>query len=308
VTGYILRKLLALPAMVLIVSLVVFVAVRMLPGDPARLIAGPEASAAAVGQIHHRLGLDRPVGRQYLTFLARAASGDLGDSIATRRPVAEELASHAPYTLALGLTAYILAIGIGVPGGVLAAASPGGAWDRAFAGLTIISVSIANFWFGLMAMELFAVRLQWLPLMGAGSPAHLVLPAVTLALAPLGLIGRLTRASMLEVLDQDYIRTARAKGLGRAAILWRHALRNALTPIITVVGLNLGSVIGGAVVTETLFSWPGLGQLLVAAVRDRDYPMIQGVTLLAVIAVVVMNLLADLCIAGLNPRLRLGNA
>jgi glutathione transport system permease protein len=219
--------------------------------------------------------------------------------------VAQELASHAPFTLALGLTAYALAIAVGIPGGVLAAAAPGGPWDRVFAGLTILSVSTATFWFGLMAMELFAVRLQWLPLMGAGSAAHLVLPAVTLALAPLGLIGRLTRASMLGVLGQDYIRTARAKGLGPAAILGRHALRNALTPIVTVIGLNLGSVVGGAVVTETLFGWPGLGQLLVAAVRDRDYPMIQGVTLVAVTAVVVANLAAELIIALLNPRLRL---
>jgi len=305
-TGAILRKLLALLVTILVVSLLIFVAVRALPGDPARLIAGPEASAAAVSRIHAQLGLDRPLSEQYLTFLSRAASGDLGQSIATRRPVAEELASHAPYTLVLGLAAYLLAIAVGVPGGVLAAASPGGAWDRIFGAGTIVSVSIANFWFGLMAMEFFAVRLQWLPLMGAGSPMSIVLPAVTLGLAPLGLIGRLTRASMLEVLGQDYIRTARAKGLGRFAILVRHALRNALTPIITVIGLNLGSVIGGAVVTETLFSWPGLGQLMVAAVRDRDYPVIQGVTLVAVIAVVLMNLAAELCIAALNPRLRRG--
>jgi len=303
-TGYALRKLLALPVMLLAVSAMIFVCVRLLPGDPARMIAGPEASAEAVARIHHQLGLDQPVGRQYVAFLSKAASGDLGTSIATRRPVAQELAEHAPYTLALGLAAYALAVLIALPGGVLAAAAPGGAWDRLFSGVSILCVSIASFWFGLMAMELFAVRLRWLPLMGAGSPASLVLPAVTLALAPIGLIARMTRASMLEVLAQDYIRTARAKGVGRVAVLLRHALRNALTPIVTIVGLNLGAVIGGAVVTETVFSWPGLGQLLVSAVRDRDYPVVQGVALVAVVSVVLLNLTAELAIAALNPRIR----
>jgi glutathione transport system permease protein len=163
---------------------------------------------------------------------------------------------------------------------------------------------VANFWVGLMAMELFAVRLGWLPLMGAGSPSHIILPAVTLALAPLGLIGRMTRASMSEVLAKDYIRTARAKGLNPAAIYLRHALPNALAPIVTVIGLNLGSVIGGAVVTESVFAWPGLGRLLVDAVRYRDYPVIQGVTLMAVVAVVLANLLAEVVIAVIDPRLR----
>jgi glutathione transport system permease protein len=303
-TRYALRKLLALPVMLLVVSAMIFFCVRLLPGDPARMIAGPEASAEAVTRIHHQLGLDQPVGRQYLDFLTKAASGDLGASIATDRPVVDELAEHAPYTLALGLAAYTLAVLIAVPGGVLAAAAPGGAWDRVFSGVSILCVSIASLWFGLMAMELFAVRLRWLPLMGAGSPAHLILPAVTLALAPIGLLARMTRASMLEVLAQDYIRTARAKGVGRVTVLVRHALRNALTPIVTIVGLNLGAVIGGAVVTETVFSWPGLGQLLVSAVRDRDYPVVQGVALAAVVSVVLLNLAAELAIAALNPRIR----
>jgi glutathione transport system permease protein len=303
-TGYALRKLLALPITLLVVSAMIFFCVRLLPGDPARMIAGPEASSKTVTRIHHQLGLDQSVGRQYLAFLDRAASGDFGVSIATHRPVTQELAEHAPYTLALGLSAYALAVLIAVPGGVMAAAAPGGVWDRLFSGVSILCVSIASFWFGLMAMELFAVRLRWLPLMGAGSPAHLVLPAVTLALAPIGLIARMTRASMLDVLAQDYIRTARAKGVGRGAVLLRHALRNALTPIVTIVGLNLGAVIGGAVVTETVFGWPGLGQLLVSAVRDRDYPMVQGVALVAVVCVVLLNLAAELTIAALNPRIR----
>jgi glutathione transport system permease protein len=303
-TGYILRKLLALPFVILSVSLMIFVAVRLLPGDPARLIAGPEASGAAVGLIHKQLGLDRPLPVQYAVFLAHAASGDLGTSIESRRPVMEELAEHAPFTIVLGLAAYGLAVGLGVPGGILAAAAPGGRWDQVFSGLTTLSVSVANFWAGLMAMELFAVQLRWLPLMGAGSPSHIVLPAVTLALMPIGLIGKMTRASMIDILGQDYIRTARAKGLGSFAIYTRHALRNALSPIVTIIGLNLGSVIGGAVVTESVFSWPGLGRLLVDAVRFRDYPVIQGVALVAVVAVVLANLLAEVAIALLDPRMR----
>jgi glutathione transport system permease protein len=303
-TGYVLRKLLALPVMLMAVSAMIFFCVRLLPGDPARMIAGPEASADVVSRIHHQLGLDQPVGRQYLVFLTKVASGDLGTSIATHRPVVAELAAHAPYTLALGVAAYALAILIAVPGGILAAASPGRLWDRGFSGVSILCVSIASFWFGLMAMELFAVRLRWLPLMGADAPSNLVLPAVTLALAPIGLIARMTRASMLDVLSHDYIRAARAKGVSRAAVLLRHALRNALTPIVTIVGLNLGAMIGGAVVTETVFSWPGLGQLLVFAVRDRDYPVVQGVALVAVVSVVLLNLTAELCITALNPRVR----
>jgi glutathione transport system permease protein len=303
-TGYVLRKLAMLPLVVLAVSLLIFLAVRMLPGDPARLLAGPEASAAAVARIHDRLGLNQPLPAQYAAFLAHAAGGDLGTSIESRRPVTEELAVHAPFTLALGLAAYLLAVGLGVPAGVLAATAPGSGWDKLFAATTILTVSVPNFWVGLMLMELFAVRLQWLPLMGAGGIAHIVLPAVTLALLPMGLIARMTRASMLEVLAQDYIRTARAKGLGRFAVYFRHALRNALPPIVTIVGLNLGSVVGGAVVTESVFSWPGVGRLLVDAVKVRDYPVIQGVTLAAVVAVVVVNLAAEVTIAALDPRMR----
>jgi glutathione transport system permease protein len=303
-TGYILRKLLMLPVVLVAVSLLIFLAVRMLPGDPARLLAGPEAPSAVVARIHDQLGLNRPLAVQYATFLDHAARGDLGTSIESRRPVTGELAEHAPLTIALGLVAYALAVGVGVPGGVLAAAAPGGRWDRVFAALTISSVSLPSFWVGLMLMDLFAVRLQWLPLMGAGSPGAIVLPAVTLALAPMGLIGRMTRASMIQVLSQDYIRTARANGLGPLAIWFRHALRNALAPIVTIVGLNLGSVIGGAVVTESVFSWPGVGRLLVDAVKFRDYPVIQGVTLAAVAAVVVVNLAAEITIALLDPRMR----
>ena len=305
-SGYILRKLLALPVMLLAVSLLTFLAVRMLPGDPARLIAGPEASAEAVAAIHAQLGLDQPVGAQYLAFLVHAAGGDLGTSIESRRPVTVELASHLPYTIALGLAAYGLAVGLGVPGGILAAAAPGKRWDQAFSAATILALSVPSFWVGLMAMELFAVRLRWLPLMGAGSASHIVLPALALSLAPMGLIGRMTRAAMIEVLGQNYVRTARAKGLAPFAIYVRHALPAAATPIVTIVGLNLGAVIAGAVVTESVFSWPGVGRLLVDAVKYRDYPVIQAVTLAAVVSVALANLGAELAIAFLDPKMRRG--
>ena len=304
--GYILRKLLAFPAVLLAVSLLIFLAVRLLPGDPARLIAGPEASSEAVAAIHDQLGLNRPVAAQYLAFLAHAARGDLGTSIESRRPVVDELASHLPYTLALGLAAYGLAVGLGVPGGILAAAAPGKPWDRAFSAATILALSLPSFWVGLMAMELFAVRLRWLPLMGAGSASHIVLPALALSLAPMGLIGRMTRAAMIEILRQNYIRTARAKGLEPFAIYVRHALPAASTPIVTIVGLNLGAVIAGTVVTESVFSWPGVGRLLVDAVKYRDYPVIQAVTLVAVVSVVLANLAAEMAIAFLDPRMRRG--
>lgn len=302
--GRLLARLLVLALTLLAASFLVFGAIRLLPGDPARLLAGPQARAAAVAALHHQLGLDRPFLRQYGDFLLGAVHGRLGTSTVSHQPVGRELAAHAPYTIALGLLAYLLASTGGVLFGCLAAINQARLFDRLFGACTNLLVSVADFWFGLMAMELFAVRLGWLPLMGTGSPAHIVLPAITLALMPAGLIGRMTRAGMIDVLRQDYIRTATAKGLAPLAIYGRHALRNALVPIVTIVGLNLGSVIGGAVVTETLFAWPGLGALLVEAVKYRDYPVIQGVALVAVTAVVVMNLLAELAIALLDPRLR----
>ncbi|SKA29992.1 ABC transporter permease [Consotaella salsifontis] len=302
---YIARKLLALPLIVLGVSLLVFLAIRMLPGDPARMMAGPEAPEAAVEAMRVRLGLGQPLFMQYFGFVVHAIQGDFGISIRSNLPVASEIANRFPYTFALALTSYAMAILIGVPAGMAAAVFRNRWPDQIVMLLAIAGASVANFWLALMAMNYFAVELHWLPLLGAGSWKHYILPTIALGTLPTALIARMTRSSMIEVLSQDFIRTARAKGLGSFAIYRKHALRNALIPIVTIVGLNFGSIMGGAVVTESVFNWPGIGRLLVDSVRYRDYPMIEGVTLLAVVSVVVVNFLAEMAIAAINPRIRL---
>ncbi len=302
----VLRRCATLPPLLLAVSLLVFGALRLMPGDPARLMAGPQATAETVAAMRGRLGLDRPLVAQYAAFLVRAAHLDFGVSLESGAPVVREIGMRLPNTLRLAGLAYALALLLGLPLGLLAAVGRGGWVDRGLMAASALGASVASFWLALMAMELFAVRLRWLPLLGAGSWPHYVLPAAVLAVAPGVLVLRMTRAGMIEVLSQDYIRTARAKGLPEPAIWVRHGLRNAMVPIVTVMALNLGSVIGGAVVTETVFDWPGVGRLLIDAVRYRDYPVIQGMVLLAVLVVSLTNLLADLLIALLNPRIRIG--
>jgi glutathione transport system permease protein len=303
--AYIAKKLLALPLILIGVSLLVFIAIRALPGDPARLMAGPEATQEAVDAMTRRLGLDRSLPAQYGSFAIAALGGDLGTSIKSKLPVVREIGERLPFTLGLALTAYLIAIGIGVPAGMIAAIYRHGWPDQAVMVLAIMGASIANFWLALMAMNTFSVQLGWLPLLGASSWKSFIMPSVTLAILPMAVIARMTRSSMIEVMNQDFIRTAYAKGVAPGQIYWNHALRNALIPIITIVGLNFGSLIGGAVVTESVFNWPGLGRFLVDAVRYRDYPVIQGVTLVAVTGVVLMNFLAELLIAFVNPRIRL---
>jgi len=302
--AYIVKKVLALPLILIGVSLLVFIAIRALPGDPARLMAGPEATQEAVDAMTARLGLDRSLPEQYASFAYGAVRGDLGTSIKSKLPVTAEIAERLPFTIGLAITAYLLAIGIGVPAGMIAAIYRHGWPDQAVMILAIAGASIANFWLALMAMNTFSVQLGWLPLLGATSWKSFILPSITLAVLPTAVIARMTRSSMIEVMSQDYIRTAYAKGVLPRNIYWSHALRNALIPIITIVGLNFGSLMGGAVVTESVFNWPGIGRFLVDAVRYRDYPVIQGVTLVAVTGVVVMNFLAELLIAVLNPKIR----
>jgi len=303
--AYIAKKLMALPLILIGVSLLVFIAIRALPGDPARLMAGPEATQEAVDHMTARLGLDRSLPVQYGSFVLDALGGDLGTSIKSKLPVVSEIAERLPFTIGLAITAYLIAIGIGVPAGMIAAIYRHGWPDQTVMILAIMGASVANFWLALMAMNTFSVQLGWLPLLGATSWKSFVMPSVTLAVLPTAVIARMTRSSMIEVMNQDFIRTAYAKGVTPARIYWSHALRNALIPIITIVGLNFGSLIGGAVVTESVFNWPGLGRFLVDAVRYRDYPVIQGVTLVAVTGVVLMNFLAELLIAVVNPRIRL---
>ncbi|CDZ73352.1 Glutathione transport system permease protein GsiC [Neorhizobium galegae bv. orientalis] len=302
--AYILKKLLSLPLILVGVSLLVFVAIRALPGDPARLMAGSEATQEAVDNMTVRLGLDRSLPAQYASFAYGAVRGDLGTSIKSKLPVVAEIGERLPFTIGLAITAYLIAIGIGVPAGMIAAIYRHGWPDQIVMILAIAGASIANFWLALMAMNTFSVQLGWLPLLGAASWKSFILPSITLAVLPTAVIARMTRSSMIEVMSQDYIRTAYAKGVLPRNIYWSHALRNALLPIITIVGLNFGSLMGGAVVTESVFNWPGIGRFLVDAVRYRDYPVIQGVTLAAVTGVVVINFLAEMLIAFLNPKIR----
>ncbi len=301
---YIFRKIIGLPLILIGVSLLIFLALRALPGDPARLMAGPEATQEAVDAMRTRLGLDRSLVEQYMSFAVNAVQGDFGTSIRSKMPVTAEIAERLPFTLALTFSAYFLAMIVGVPAGMLGAIFRHRWPDHIVMFLAILGASIANFWLALMAMDTFAVKLGWLPLLGASSWKSFILPSVTLAVLPAALIARMTRSSMIEVLGQDFIRTAKAKGVHPASVYWSHALRNALIPIITIVGLNFGALIGGAVVTESVFNWPGIGRLLVDSVRYRDYPVIQGVTLVAVTGVVMANFIAELLIAALNPRIR----
>lgn len=302
--GYILRKIVSLPLILIGVSLLVFISIRMLPGETARIMAGPEATQEAVEAMTARLGLDQPVLVQYWQFATSALQGDFGESIRSRKPVWDEISDRLPYTVALAVVSYLLAIAVGVPAGMLAAVWRNRWPDYIVMIFAIAGASIANFWLALLAMNYFSVHLGWLPLLGATSWKSYILPAVTLAVLPMAVLARMTRSSMTEVLSQDYIRTARAKGLAPRQVYWSHALRNAMIPIVTIVGLNFGGLIGGAVVTETVFNWPGIGRLMVDAVRYRDYPVILGATMVAVCAVVIINFIAEMVIAALNPRIR----
>lgn len=302
---YLKRKLLAFPPILLLASFLVFAAVRLLPGDPARIMAGMQADEATVNSVRKRLGLDKPFAEQYGLFLSNAIHGDFGTSIRSGKPVRQEIAERFPYTAALTTTSYCFAIVLGLSAGLLASAWRGRLADTLVISSAVTAGSIPNYWLALMAMTLFCVHLGWLPLIGANGWKSYVLPSVTLGLLPAAVIARMTRASMLEILVQDYIRTARAKGLSSAKVYLKHALKNALAPIVTIVGMNFAGLLGGAVITEAVFSWPGIGRLIVDAVRFRDYGIIQGVTLMTVAIVIVMNLVTDVVITVINPRVRL---
>ena len=303
--SYLRRRLVTLPLILLIASFLIFSAVRLLPGDPARIMAGMQADQSTVNAVRVRLGLDKPFIEQYLLFLEKAVQGDFGVSIRSGKPVRQEIAERFPYTLALASTSYCFAILLGLTAGLLAAASQGSYVDHLVIGSAVTAGSIPNYWLAMMAMTFFCVHLGWLPLIGAESWRSYVLPSLTLSLLPAAVIARMTRASMLEILHQDYIRTARAKGLSNTKVYLKHALKNALVPVVTIVGMNFAGLLGGAVITEAVFSWPGIGRLIVDAVRFRDYSTIQAVTLLTVTIVVSMNLVIDVLITAINPRIRI---
>ncbi|MGH7761449.1 MAG: ABC transporter permease [Candidatus Dormibacteraceae bacterium] len=285
------------------VATVVFVMARLLPGDPARVIAGILATPQDVDRIRHNLGLDQPVWVQYADFMGRLLRLDLGTSAHTNAPVAVEIGSRLPYTVELAVVALVIAVTAGILAGVVAAIRRNTMLDLVISGLSVFGVSMPVYWLGLMMIILFAIELRVFPAAGADEPTSLVMPAITLALFSVGLIARMTRSSMLEVLGQDYVRTARAKGAPLRSIIFRHALRNALLPVITVIGLQFGALLGGAVVTETVFAWPGVGRLLVDSIFFRDYAVVQGLVLMFGSTFVVINLLTDILYAYVDPRI-----
>ena len=302
--AYVIKKLLSLPLILLGASLIVFLAIRMLPGDPARLMAGPQATQDDVSRMHTRLGLDDPLAVQYGHFVSGMLKGDFGTSLKSGQPVSAEMSERVPYTLGLALLAWMMAVILGIPMGMCAAIYRNHVADHVLMLVAIAGASIANFWLALIAMDTFSVKLGWLPLLGAEGWKSYILPSVCLGIFPMAVMSRMTRSSMVDVLGEDYIRTARAKGLAPFQVYFKHALRNALIPIVTIIALNFGSLIGGAVVTESVFNWPGIGRYLVDSVRYRDNPVIQGVTMITVASVVVMNLVGEMIIARINPKIR----
>jgi peptide/nickel transport system permease protein/oligopeptide transport system permease protein len=301
---YILKRFLSIIPVLFGISLLLFFMLRMLPGDPAQVLAGQMASQEDIQMIRHQLGLDKPVVVQYGIFLIRLARFDLGRSARTQNPVIQEIWARLPNTVLLAVTAITLACLFGIPAGIISAVRPYTWIDYLFTSMALFGISMPVFWLGLMLVVVFSVILQWLPAGGTGSWKHLVLPSFTLAAFVVAFITRMTRASMLEALSQDYTTTARSKGLKEQVVVVKHALKNALIPIVTVVGLQFGLLLGGAVLTETVFAWPGLGRLIVDSILGRDYPVIQGTILVFGLLYILVNLAVDLIYAYIDPRIK----
>ncbi|HEY7171315.1 MAG TPA: nickel ABC transporter permease [Vicinamibacterales bacterium] len=303
-TRFVLRRLLLTLPVLLGVATLVFSLIHLVPGDPVEAMLGESASPVDVADMRARLGLDRPFLVQYASFMAGAVRGDLGRSLRTSEPVTSAIAARMPATLELAVAAMIIAVVIAIPLGILAAVRAGTRVDHAATTLALIGISMPNFWLGPLLAIVFAVELGWLPVSGRGTLAHLVLPAVTLGASLAAIVARMTRASMIEELRELYVLSARARGLSRARAVLRHAFRNSLIPIVTVLGLQFGSVLTGAIITETIFAWPGVGRLLVQSITARDYPAVQGCILLIAITYVSVNLLVDVLYGVLDPRIR----
>jgi peptide/nickel transport system permease protein len=330
--SYLLRRLALTIPILFGISLLVFFMLHTAGGDPAQLILGARADPQSLAALRAEMGLDRPLPVQYAAFVANALRGDLGRSYRSQTPVIEEIAARFPATIELAVAAMLIAVILGAVLGTLAAVRRHTIFDYTSSAVVLLGVSIPTFWLGLILIIVFGLWLRWLPISGRINPRlgadpsapfltlsaiaqgnwlvakdaalHLILPALTLAAWPAAIVARMTRASLIESLSQDYVRTARGKGLLDSTIVRRHAARNALLPVLTVVGLEFGALLGGAVVTETIFSWPGLGQLTVQAIGARDYQMVQGVVLLLATVFVLLNLLVDVLYAVLDPRIR----
>jgi ABC-type dipeptide/oligopeptide/nickel transport system permease component len=301
---FLLRVLYTLPALWLILTMV-FLMIHIVPGDPVLQMLGQDARADDISQLRHSLGLDQPLRVQYARYLEGLARGDWGRSIRFDAPVRTIVLDRFPATLELSLAALLVCIAIAIPAGVFSAWRRGSRGDRATSFFTLLGLSIPNFALGPILILVFSVEIGWLPVSGRGGASHLVLPAVTLGAALAAILTRMVRGSMIEELSSDYVRTARAKGISETSVLFRHAFPNALIPVITIVGLQFGSLLAGTIVTETIFSWPGVGRLAVQAISARDYPLLQGCILIIALSYVAVNLLTDLIYAVVDPRVRL---
>ncbi len=307
---YVFRRLLLLPITALGVSVLVFLVLHLVPGNPAQVIAGADAPPATVQAIEHELGLDRPLPEQYWNYLRRVLHGDLGRSLRSKRPVISDIKDALPNTLALAALAAAVTPLIAIPLGMIAATRQGTAVDTTVTFLSTIGITIPVFAIGLLLIFVFGIRFSWLPISGIGGSLwsldglrHAILPAITLSLGSIAVVTRLSRSALLEVLNQDYIRTARAKGLKERSVILRHGFKNALLPVVTVYGLQIGALLSGAVVTETVFAWPGIGRLAVSAIQGRDFPVVQGCLLVVATVFVLVNLAVDLLYALIDPRI-----
>ena len=329
---YLLGRIIATIPVVVLISLLVFLLIHAAPGDPADLLLSDEASAADIADARRRWGLDQPIYVQYLRFLANIASGDLGTSFKYSDPVIGLIGERLPATIELAIASLLIAVLIGIPLGVWAGAKPNSWADNLGSVFGFFGISMPSFWLGIMLILIVSGYLNWLPSSGRSTYGvghgsdfyviqslltgnmktawdgikYIIMPAIALGTGMMGLVMRVTRSSVLEIMSEDYVRTARAKGLGERTVLWRHVLRNALVPVITVVGLELGTLLSGSIIVETVFAWPGSGSLLIAAIQSRDYPLITGTVLTYTIAFVVINFAIDMLYALIDPRIRFG--
>lgn len=304
---YLLKRVLSIIPVLFITSVIVFLIIHLIPGDPAEIVAGPGVPKDEVENIRRLMGLDKPLVTQYVDWLSRALTGDFGISLTSRDPIFPLVMTRFGNTMVLSLLGIAFAVVIGIPMGILSAVKQNSLIDIAVMILSIIGISMPIFWLGLILVKYFSIEWHLLPATGSGGLLNLVLPAVTVGLNSLAIIARMTRASMLEVLRQDYITTAESKGLDEMTIIFRHALKNALIPIVTTIGIQFGYLMGGAVLTETVFVYPGLGRLLVDSIRRMDYPVVQACILLIATMFILVNLLVDLLYAYLNPKIKYGN-
>jgi peptide/nickel transport system permease protein len=302
---YLVRRLLLLFVVLFGVVTLVFFLIHLIPGDPVDIMLGDQALAADKDALRHAMGLDQPIVNQYLSYLGHLLRGDLGQSIHSRRPVLAEIVERFPATVELMLGAMAVALFMALPLGMVSALRPYGWLDGASMLISFLGISIPNFWLGPLLIIVFSIQLGWLPINERGGLEHLILPAITLGTAMAAMLSRMIRASLLEVLDEEYITNARAKGLPEHLVIFKHALRNALIPVITIIGLQVGVLLSGAIITEAIFDWPGLGSLLLEGIYSRNYPLVQGCILIIAGVYVLVNLLTDLAYAWADPRVRL---